>query len=226
MIIRIYNVLLLLLLNIISPHLKSKNEIDVSKLKIAEVAEQIFIVYPDAYTSSKATVHMYEKTDSSTWEQVFETRGFIGKNGLGKRVQGDNKTPVGLYDFTTVFGILDDPGCKLKYNKVDETHYWDGDSKSTMYNKFVSTRTYKDFDMQNSEHLIDYKPQYYYGININYNAESVPFKGNAIFLHVYGTSPYTGGCVSINEKLMKLVVQKITKKAYIIIDLLENIDKY
>ena len=200
-------------------------DIDISKFKVASSTNQIILVIPANYTTTSATLYFYIK-EGEKWNQQLETRANIGKNGLGKEKEGDNKTPVGVYKFNRYFGIYDNPGTDLDYVKVNESHYWDGDSNSSNYNTLVNIETYKDFDPSESEHLTDYNPGYEYAMNINYNEEKTKHKGSAIFLHCFTRNNYTGGCVAIEREKLKEIYTKINKDCNIIIDTKENMTRY
>ena len=184
-------------------------------LETASKTDQFILVrYTDA---SNADFRMYEKNDGGEWLEVISTSAYIGKNGMGKTREGDAKTPVGEFHFTMAFGRKDDPGCPIGYRKVDETDYWCGDSNSPLYNQFVSTRNYNNFNKDDSEHIIDYNPQYNYALNISYNEDGTPGKGSAIFLHCQGLKKYTGGCVSVTEEVMKNILKRVHKNCLILI---------
>ena len=51
-----------------------------------------------------------------------------------------------------------------------------------------------------------YTPEYNYGIALDYNPECEWPLGSSIFLHCKGAKVFTGGCVAIDEELMKLVL--------------------
>ena len=197
---------------------------DVSKLKLSKDIDQIMIVVPESSKSFSAKFYFYVKNEE-TWEEYIKVDAHIGKNGLGKRIEGDAKTPVGAYIFNKYFGVAENPGIKLPYIQLNEYYYWDCDSDSDMYNQFVDIRNYTDFDKSLSEHLIDEQLAYKYAMNMNYNEEGIPHKGCAIFLHCYTERPYTAGCVAIPEADMLKVIKKVNQKCVIIIDLAENIYK-
>ena len=109
----------------------------VADLEIAKKTTQMIVVSADG---TYATVSMHTKVDG-VWEEEFSVQGRVGKKGVGKEKEGDKKTPVGVYQFTTAFGILADPGITaLPYLQVDKTHHWVDDSDSKYYNQLVSTR--------------------------------------------------------------------------------------
>ena len=190
----------------------------------AEDAEQLVIV--SGTKGSNADFYFYEKNSNGEWEEIISCPAYIGKKGWGKTREGDLKTPRGVFHFTMAFGINDDPGCEIDYTKVDETHYWVGDSDSEKYNQFVSTRDYKNFNKKDSEHIIDYKLAYKYCLNISYNEDGTPGKGSAIFLHCYTKNKFTGGCVAIPEGKMIEVLRHVKDGCVIVMDESRNIKNY
>ncbi len=164
-----------------------------------------------------ATVSMHEKAGDGSFRQILSTSGLIGKGGLGKTKEGDNKTPVGTFHFNKAFGILDDPGCAISYHKVTEYDYWSEDS-GHYYNQLVDIRNVEGLDTANSDHIIDSPPFYDYCLNISYNEEGTPGKGSAIFLHCFGTLDYTHGCVAISRDQMKKLMQHVKPDCVVVID--------
>ena len=185
-------------------------------------ADQIFVV---AQLGEKTTawISMHTKDSNGEWQQIMTTPGFIGKNGLGKEREGDNKTPVGVFKFDVALGIAPDPDCQIPYVQIDENYYWSGDW-NYKYNQLVDIRDYPNLDTANSEHLIEYNPHYTYVLNMGYNADCTPGKGSALFLHCFGPiKTWTGGCVAIPAEKMKFVMQNVTPDCILVIDTLENL---
>lgn len=56
----------------------------------------------------KANIIMLQNKNDK-WFKLLSTQGFIGENGMGKKEEGDNKTPKGLYKLGTIFGINKNP---------------------------------------------------------------------------------------------------------------------
>ena len=215
-----------LILSIYLPHLFfAYNTFDVSSLKISSKTDQIMIVIPSKNSLNLATFYYYIKK-GNIWNEFMISEAHIGKNGIGKEREGDYKTPIGLYQFNSYFGIADNPGAKVPYIKLNNSLYWNGDSDSPKYNQMVNIEIYTNFDISKSEHLIDETSAYQYAMNINYNENGVPYLGSAIFLHCYTKSLYTAGCVAIPHSNMIKVVQNVNKNAMIIIDYEENIYQY
>ena len=184
----------------------------------SENVTQLFIVAGAGADKTTATISMHERAADGTWKEVLSTPGYVGKNGLcldADHKEGCGQTPVGTYRFNKAFGIAADPGCVIPYVQVDKNTYWSGDMRNGRhYNEMVDIRDYPDLDMANSEHIIDYKYQYQYCLNISFNADGTAGRGSAIFLHCFGPeNPYTGGCVAVPENIMKLIMRGIDNQA-------------
>lgn len=164
----------------------------------ASVKQLIFV---QCTQESNARFLMFQKTDGQ-WTELLSCPAFIGKNGLGKTKEGDNKTPEGIFGLSTAFGIKDNPGSKIPYTRLHENLYWCGDD--AYYNQMIDI-TENPHDCQ-GEHLIKCNPEYAYALFIDYNKEGILGKGSAIFLHCTGENPYTAGCVAISENNMKTVL--------------------
>ncbi len=193
----------------------------VTKLDAAKTAKQLFVVA--GYERSTAWVSMHEKDENGKWKMLTSTPGYIGKEGLGKTKEGDAKTPVGTFRFNKAFGIADDPGCAIKYTKVDDNTYWSGDN-DIQYNQMVSIKDYPNLKTDDSEHIVDYPYEYQYCLNISYNEDGTANKGSAIFLHCLGDrKPRTGGCVAIPEEQMYYVMQHVDPDCAVVIDSMDNL---
>ena len=203
------------------PSLPSADQ--VAGLACARDASQLVLV--GGTGGSDALFAVYAKTGGS-WQKVLACKARIGKNGLGKTKEGDAKTPVGVFHFTKAFGIAPDPGCAMPYTQVDDSHYWVGDSASPLYNQFASTRDAAGFDLKESEHIVEYVQPYQYCLNISYNEEGKPGLGSAIFLHCFGTKPYTGGCVAIPEADMKRFLTLVKPDCRIAIAAIGDLAKF
>ncbi len=194
----------------------------VSTLPQALSANQLVVVA--ATEGVNATLSMHEKGQNGVWYQLLSTPALIGKNGLGKQREGDNKTPVGTFHFNAAFGILNDPGCSIPYHKLTKFDYWSGDN-NRYYNQMVDIRYVPDLNTRNSEHPIDTSPYYNYCLNISYNESGTANRGSGIFLHCFGGLGYTHGCVAISEKDMKTVMTNVKPECVVVIDSSDNLLK-
>lgn len=194
----------------------------IAQLEVAKYTNQIVVVAVS--DEGEAQLCFYEKEDN--WKLVLETEAIIGKNGLGKRKEGDGKTPVGLFRFTDAFGILENPGTEMEYTQVNENHYWVDDGASKYYNQFISLdKTTQDW--QSSEHICEYGESYHYVLATSYNSECIPGHGSAVFLHCTSqTAEATAGCIAIPEVYMRKILKRVEPQCVIIVDEVENILMY
>ncbi len=155
---------------------------------------------------SNAIVQFYNKlTDQNdAWSLVFETDAYIGKNGTGKTQEGDAKTPLGDFGVLFAFGILDDPGTALDYVEVTESTYA-CDEEGEYYNQIIDTD--ETGHACTGEEMFVYTPEYNYGIATDFNVENEWPLGSGIFLHCKGAKVFTGGCIAIDEELMRTVLE-------------------
>lgn len=133
--------------------------------------------------------------------------GFVGRNGLAKKREGDMRTPTGTFRITGAFGIKKNPGALLPYTRVNKYLYWCGDKR--WYNRLVDVRKQKH--ACNGEHLIDYKVFYDYALTIDFNTNPVRYKaGSGIFVHCAKPGhDYSAGCVSMERKHMLEVMRTV-----------------
>ena len=133
--------------------------------KSEKVNQLIFVKYKG---NSKADIILYKKANGK-FKKVFACAGYVVKKGIGKKREGDKKTPTGTYGFTKAFGIKKNPGSKIKYIKLNKYYYWSGDRR--YYNQMIDIRKVRA--SRSGEHLIDYKPHYNYALAINYNKKCI-----------------------------------------------------
>ncbi len=164
---------------------------------------------------SVGTLTLLIKDDKNIWSEQFHCKAYLGKNGLDKQQEGDVRTPSGDYGFLLAFGVKDDPGSAIPYTKLTDTMYLCIDKE--YYNQFIDIRKLQHTCSENSEHLIRYIPQYNYALFLDYNKENTYGKGSAIFLHCFGSNPYTLGCISIAEENMIKILKTISPTARICI---------
>ena len=157
---------------------------------------------------------------------------WIGRNGVieaEKAIEGDDKTPLGLYNLGVGFG-MHDLDINYFYFKVQDNDYWVDDYKSSHYNymvrigedipnfgyHYIVREDEKGFD--SAEHLKDYEMQYEYSVFIEFNSDGQidengigNNKGSAIFLHCFGLKGYTGGCVAVSRENMEFIMNFLVR---------------
>ena len=195
----------------------------IREMKVAQYAKQMIIV---AVNEEETILGFYQKEKSGKWELEWETQAQIGKNGLGKRREGDGKTPIGVYRFTHAFGILENPGTSINYIQVDANDYWVDDAMSEYYNQFVDVENVQK-DWNHAEHICAYGEAYHYVLAISYNEGRILGAGSAVFLHCTTEEMEgTEGCVAIPEIFMKQLLKNVGAECILVIDEAKNILKY
>lgn len=164
-----------------------------------ETQQLIFVKY---LGGSSAELIYYIK-DAGEWAEDFACSADVGQNGIDKSVDGDRRTPTGIYSLTGAFGILEDPGSIFPYLQVTDELYWCGDEN--FYNQLIDIHEHPHECI--GEHLIDYPGYYDYGMFLDYNPNCEYPLGFAIFLHCKGSEGYTGGCIGIDHEYMIRILQ-------------------
>ncbi len=168
-------------------------------------------------SGSNAKIYFYEKTNNVWHEyETMRINGFVGENGVSdEKIEGDLKTPLGMYRIGSAFYIGELPQTKLRSFAITDNTYWVDDPKSRFYNRLVEGTTEKDWN--SAEHMMSGGINYSNGFVIEYNAECVPGAGSAIFFHV--SSKKTTGCVAASAVGVKAYLAKldINSNPYIII---------
>ena len=141
----------------------------------------------------------------------------IGKNGLAKsKVEGDKKTPVGIFSLGNLLYRNDRnsrPLTKLKCIPIKKNMGWCDDIKSKKYyNRLINIKN------KNVRHekLFRRDSKYDFMIPINYNTKKTKIgKGSAIFLHLTNNFKPTSGCVSLKRKDFLILLKLINKNTKI-----------
>ena len=164
-------------------------------------------------TIEKNEVVTLELLDDNS-KVILKTNAFIGKNGLTKdKKEGDKKTPIGTFNLGIAFGTHEKINSKIDYIKINKNLYWVDDVNSKYYNKLVDILNVEK-DFKSAEHLCEFPKEYEHGIEIKTNPKNIKGKGSAIFLHCSTGKP-TAGCIAINKKYMKKILEIIDKNTII-----------
>ena len=145
----------------------------------------------------------------------FKFRCCIGKKGItNNKIEGDEKTPSGLFSLGKVFYRKDrasKPITKLNLISIKKTMGWCNDIKSRKYNKLIKINSKIRYEKMYRKDC-----KYNYVIAINYNTKKTKFgKGSAIFIHLTKNYFPTAGCIGIKKKDMLILLKLIKKKTKI-----------
>ena len=194
----------------------------VSNLEEALVTDQIVTV--GKTTGCNAILSLYEKQMDDSWTCLIEVPAVIGKEGLGKTLEGDGRTPIGTYSFTQAFGLGDDPGCGIPYTVCGGNYYWNEDSTSGRYNQLVTTDQYTEFSTDVSDRIADKPEAYQYALALSYNEDAVPYGGSGIFIRCSQPESFsTDGSIAIPTDAMVFLLENVKNDARVIIDTIDNL---
>ena len=155
------------------------------------------------------------KNNDTLLYDEFKFKCVVGKKGsTSKKIEGDKKTPKGVYNLGPVyfrkdriFKII----TKLKTIKIKKTMGWCDDTRSKHYNKIINVSK-----KLKHEKLFIKKKNYDILIPIKYNTKNVKKeKGSAIFIHLTQNFKKTLGCVAIRKKDMLILLRLIKKNTKI-----------
>jgi L,D-peptidoglycan transpeptidase YkuD (ErfK/YbiS/YcfS/YnhG family) len=174
--------------------------------KSLDTINQLLVVFNDD-TGSKATLVAFERS-SKRWKAKFGPfTASIGRNGFaatGAKVEGDGKTPTGIFSLGQLFSYEPTIDTKLSFIQSNAEDKWVDDSTSADYNKYIRGNT----DAKSFEHLLLNSIYYKYCMVIEYNTHPVvKGKGSAIFFHLADENyTPTAGCVAIEEPAMQSIL--------------------
>ena len=147
----------------------------------------------------------------------FKFKCSVGKKGFSKnKIEGDYKTPVGIFDLGYIYYRSDriqKPKSEIKICKIKKNMGWCDDPNSRHYNKLIKIKK----NLKSSyEKLYRKDSKYDLFILIKYNYKKVKKnKGSAIFLHLTNNYSATKGCVAIKKKDFLILIKLINKKTKI-----------
>ena len=189
--------------------------------------QQLLVVYNTKAASIVSELKVYEKGDEG-WVAVDSLAGpcNVGRKGIasyGKKAEGDGKSPTGIFTITHYFSKYPNFTANLEKIKVTQKTIWVDDPKDRLYNKYCEQN---DAHPHKGERLIRKDGQYDYVMVINYNTEEcIPYKGSAIFFHVWTRlGGGTAGCVAVEKQHILKIFKWIDaeKHPMIVMGSLEN----
>lgn len=160
-------------------------------------------VRPTSRTYARVT--LWAQTTSGRWISSQQTtsarRGAGGLVPGEQRRQGTDTTPIGTYPIPFAFGVDTVPGKTYSFHHVTSADWWVEDNTSVYDNRLRSSEVgfrwwLSSDEVNSSEHLIAYPPQYELTMVIGFNyADPMHYRSPGIFMHVNGSGA-TGGWVA------------------------------
>ena len=161
-------------------------------------AQQLIVVETRSASDTFGQLQAFDRV-GDRWVPAFPpATARLGRGGVSpNHGEGDGTTPAGTFTLTEAFGIQPNPGTLLPYRQVHVNDEWVSDSLSPFYNTWQVGPA--NGRWSSSEKMWTFTTAYAYGVVIDYNRfPVVPYRGDAIFLHVMGSEP-TSGCVAIPQ---------------------------
>ena len=161
-------------------------------------------------------MHILIKNKNILFFNDFEFKCCVGKNGLTKnKIEGDKKTPIGVYNLGSLFYRKDRIGIintKLKKKIITKSMGWCDDIKNSKYNKLIriSKKKIRHEKMYKKDNKYDLL------IPIKYNMlKPIKNKGSAIFIHLTKNYKPTAGCIALKKNDFLILLKLINKKTKI-----------
>jgi L,D-peptidoglycan transpeptidase YkuD (ErfK/YbiS/YcfS/YnhG family) len=178
-----------------------------------ENVNQLLVVYNEKPESFTAVFVALEKKGKSWVVKQSPIEAGIGKKGFAlpdQKVEGDGKSPTGIYRLGKLFSYEKQFQTLLDNQQTTKEDKWIDDVNSSDYNKHISGST----EAKSYENLLLKTDVYKFCTVIEYNTNPVvKGKGSAIFFHLaLKPAAFTSGCVAINEEYMKLMINWLDAK--------------
>jgi len=176
---------------------------------------ELIVVKAKGLTATTGSLSLWRRGTGCFVEVAGPWPAWAGRSGFSSnRREGDGTTPLGTFRIgPVVYGVEPDPGTRFSYHRLVCGDWWDEDSSSPDYNRFVHVPcgAHPDFS-GDSEALWTEVPVYRYFAVIDFNTDPVvPGRGSGIFLHVASGAP-TNGCVAIGESELVRVLRWLSPR--------------
>lgn len=189
-------------------------------------SKQIMIVVTDSTNTNQGTLYRFERNEKLTWDLISKSipviigrKGFALGNGLisldntgmDKKVEGDKKSPAGVFTLTKAFGFIHEKelnGLKMSYVQITDVTECIDDPQSKFYNQIVKNSEVDNIDWNSSEKMRKADPWYRFGVFVDNNCSPVNSgSGSCIFLHNWdGPDDSTVGCTAMAPEFMRDIV--------------------
>lgn len=170
----------------------------ISKSELLETTKLVWVL--PVSRGFQTTIRLFEKLNNQWIDAGIAFPAVIGKKGLAalnEKIEGDMKTPQGLFDLKKVYGKQNYLETGLKYEIMTKDFKWIDDVNSPDYNKLVIGPThaqsyetmYRDDELYDLVTVIEYN-----------TAPIIKNKGSAIFMHLWRNSNQgTAGCIALSR---------------------------
>ncbi len=186
-----------------------KSSVEIHKIlaaqsdRIPDSVSQLVLVYNEDQSNPQTKLFTLTK-EKGKWIPIKKSiPAGIGDKGFAaprQKVEGDGKSPTGLFKFGQLFTYENEVDTKMPFTQSTSEDKWIDDPESVDYNRHVRGET----TAKSYENLKLTSDAYKYFMVIEYNTDPVvKGKGSAIFFHLRKSETgTTAGCVAISEQEM------------------------
>ena len=187
----------------------------------------MIVVTADSVNDYRAHVQLYERQERRWLPKGEASPAIVGKNGIARgigidtdfdfntgkeKLEGDGRSPTGIFELGTVFGIpaTTEFRGKMPYKMITESLEGVDDANSRYYNQIVDKALLTTPpDWKSFESILRKDRQYYWLVEIKHNPRNQPNQGSLIFFHVRRGIKEKGtlGCVAIDERRLKPILE-------------------
>lgn len=179
---------------------------------------QVVLVTSSGWSSSRASIRLFEKTETGWKARGPACEGLTGRNGMAWGIglhrrtalgpikkEGDGCAPAGVFLFGPIFA-KDARRFAMPFVRIGPGSEGVDDPASRFYNQLVDRRTVARPDWKSSEKLFE-SSHYGLGIWVRHNPSAIPGDGSCIYIHDWvGRRGGTAGCTILRrgdlEKLL------------------------
>jgi len=177
-------------------------------VQIPDSVTQLVLVCNENLNDSQANLFTLKKEEEKWIPVLNSIPAGIGENGFaasGQKVEGDGKSPTGLFKLGQLFTYEKEVDTRMPFIQSTSEDKWIDDPDSPDYNRHVRGKT----SAKSYENLKLTSIAYKYCMVIEYNTNPVvKEKGSAIFFHLRNSETgTTAGCVAISESEMLQILK-------------------
>lgn len=189
-------------------------------------AHQLVLVVSQGFDVNQARLRRFERAGQGPWLPVGDDVAVtIGRNGMawGRglyggppaggpiKVEGDGRSPAGVYAFTTAFAYQPETLWKtprMPMHRVTDQTVCVETINSASYNRIVDENTVAVRDWTGLDRMLRPDGLYRYGLMVAHNApDTKPGAGSCIFFHLWRRpGAPTAGCTAMNEPAMQVIL--------------------
>ena len=181
-----------------------------STRQLLMLSMQQVLVVADQGTDNKGQMFCYQKNGGKWYKTCSDIPVVLGRNGLNKQKEGDQKSPSGIFKLARTFGYSSEApaGVSMPWVALKTSSLCIDDPDSKYYNQIVDSRDENIIaDWKSAEKMrrdvYDQDNLYELGLIPEVSSKI----GSCVFIHVWrGEDKPTVGCTAMSrEKILELI---------------------